>query len=152
MSVRRNLLLSLFGLVVCLLLGVSVYHLSQAQKSGIGATDGSNMGAQAPISIIPSRTGLSSPSTGLPQPQASSEAVSGYKYNAQGQLAAIIYADGSVYTYRYDAHGDKIVETSRSGQTWSYVYDPSHQPIANIDPKGRVTRKEVSSDTVSKQK
>ena len=75
-----------------------------------------------------------------PQPQVNSEAPPAYKYNAKGQLAAIIYTDGSVYTYRYDAHGDKISETSRSGQTWTYLYDKSHKPLAIVDPKGNVTR------------
>jgi len=73
-----------------------------------------------------------------PQPQLNSKAVPAYKYTAQGQLAAIIYTDGSVYTYRYDAHGDKISETSRSGQTWTYLYDKSYKPLAIIDPKRNV--------------
>ena len=88
----------------------------------------------------------------LSQPPVNSGSVRAYKYNAQGQLAAIIYADGSVYTYRYDSYGDKISETSQSGQTWFYLYDPSHHPISIIDPEGHVIRKEVSSNTAQKQK
>src|ERR1700692_2687211 len=121
MSTRRNLLIFITGLVVCLLVGISAYLLSPIQKSVTRATDDPNEAAKASTLSVPSTTELSSRSADTmipPQPQVNSEAAPAYKYNAKDQLAAIIYTDGSVYTYRYDAHGDKISETSRSGQTW----------------------------------
>ncbi len=142
MSAQRNAVIFTTGLVVCLLAGIGVYLLSPAKRSVTAAANGSNVAAQP--------AGLASQSADTihsPQPQVSSGAPPVYKYNAQGQLAAIIYADGSVCTYRYDAQGDKISETRPSGQTWTYLYDKSHKPVAIIDPKGDVTRENGSSNT-----
>jgi YD repeat-containing protein len=142
MSARRNVVIFITGLVICLLVGIGVYLLSPAKRSVTGATNGPNVAAQPP--------GLASQSADTihsPQPQVSSGSPPVYKYNAQGQLAAIIYADGSICTYRYDANGDKISETRQSGQTWTYLYDKSHKLVATIDPKGDVTREKGSSTT-----
>src|ERR1700683_2139339 len=131
MSRRRNLLIFIAGLVVCLLVGISAYLLSPAQKTVTSATNGPNEAAQASTLSVPSHTELSSQSGATmipPQPQVNSEAPPAYKYKEKGKLAEIIYPNGSFYPYRYDAHGDKISKTSRSGQTWTYLYDKSHKP------------------------
>jgi YD repeat-containing protein len=150
MGTPRNVVIFITGLVVCLLVGISVYLLSPAKRSVTGATDGPNVATPPPGLSVPSIAGLASQSADTihpPQPQVSSGSPPVYKYNAQGQLAAIIYADGSVCTYRYDAHGNKISETRQSGQTWTYLYDKSDKPVATIDPKGDVTRENGSSNT-----
>jgi YD repeat-containing protein len=159
MSTRSSFLIFMSALAICLLLGLIMgmtsYFFSPAQKSLTGATNGPHAVAQPPNGSASSDAGVSSQSadtTPSPQPQVSSESVPVYKYNPQGQLAAIIYPDGSIYSYRYDANGDKISETDRSGQTWVYLYAPSDQTITIIDPKGQVTHKEMSSNTVQVQK
>ena len=148
MSPRRNVVIFITGLVVCLLVGIGIHLLSP--KSVTEATKGPNVVAPPPSLSVPSNAGLVSQRSDTifpPQPQASSGSSPVYKYNAQGQLAAIIYADGSVCTYRYDAHGDKISETRPSGQTWTYLYDKSHKPVATIDPKGDVIPEKGSANT-----
>jgi len=75
----------------------------------------------------------SMPAPLTPEPQTGSS----YTYNAQGQLQAIQYPDGTVYTYVYDTHGNKIRETTRTGRTWTYGYNASGQPLFIIDPEGR---------------
>ena len=152
MSIRRSgMIFIIIGLLVaCSLAGISAYLLSPAKRSVIGATNNTNVATQAPRSSVPSHAGLvpqRADAIHSPQSQVSSGSPPAYKYNAQGQLAAIIYADGSVCTYRYDAHGDKISETRPSGQTWTYLYDKSHKLVATIDPKGDVTREDGSSNT-----
>lgn len=149
MSTPRSVVILTTGLVVCLLVGISVHLLSPAKRSVTGATSSPNVAAQPPGLSVPSNAGLASQSAGTihsPPPQVSSGSPPVYKYNAQGQIAAIIYADGSVCTYRYDAHGDKISETRPSGETWTYLYDKSHKPVATIDPKGDVIPEKGSSN------
>jgi YD repeat-containing protein len=150
MNLQRNIRVFIARLVVCLLAGISVYYFWPAQKSVTGATKGPNVAMQAPSPNIPAtteRSALSENTTHSPQPPVNAGAPPVYKYNAQGQLTATIYADGSVCTYRYDAWGDKISETRPSGQTWTYLYDNSHKPLAVIDPKGVVTPIKASSGT-----
>ena len=150
MSTRR---LSLFvgaGLAIWLLLGAGIYFLLPNDKAKVAV-------AESPTKLIPTPGSSPAPKASTdspimpiapstrPQAQANSDPIRSFQYNDQGQLAAIIYADGSVYAYQYDAHGNKIRETSRTGRIWSYAYDPSHHPITIIDPEGRVTHKETSS-------
>ena len=89
----------------------------------------------------PAVTEASPPLRHAPGPEASStDAVASYQYTPNGQLQAIVYADGTVYKYAYNAAGDKISETNRTGGTWTYSYDADHHPIRIIDPTGKASR------------
>jgi YD repeat-containing protein len=148
MNTQRGWFL-IIGLTVALLLGGGAYFFLTARQSLILAPKSPSGVAQAPVSN-PSSAGrlspLVAPPAPSPQPQSSGPAPA-YLYNAQGQLQAITYPDGSVYSYQYDAYGDKIRETNGMGKTWSYVYDQNHHPVRVIDPEGRVTHKEASPNT-----
>ena len=147
---QRNWVFLFIGLVLGLVLGMEICFLLPTHQT-IAVT------SNAPAEVV--TTPATSPTSQAPvappvlvteqasQPRASSEAIQAYQYTAQGQLAAIVYSDGSVYAYQYDAYGNKVREIGRTGRTWSYVYDQSHNPIAVVDPEGRVTHKETSSST-----
>jgi len=155
MSTRRNPVIIIIGLVGCLILGVSAYLLWPSQQLAASAVRNPSSAVQDQVLGMPSNSRLSSQSadpTPPLRPQVGSGSSSVYKYNAQSQLTAIVYSDGSVYTYRYDAHGDKITETSRSGQRWDYQSDGSHQSTASVDPKNAIPRIKQPSNTASEQK
>jgi YD repeat-containing protein len=104
--------------------------------------------ADVPVTQLPSinRPPIVQPAAPppVPPPEATRDAAV-YQYNLQGQLQAILYPDGSVYTYQYDPYGDKIRETTRTGRTWSYVYDQDHRPLSLIDPECHVTHLPIST-------
>ena len=137
----------LVGLMFCLLLGGGAYFLLTSEKTEKVTPNIPTSAVKAPDLNPTSERGLITPTketASSPQLQAGSVPTPAYRYNAQGQLQAIIYPDGSVYSYEYDAYGNKTKETGRTGKTWSYLYDQSHHPIAVIDPEGRMTHKEAS--------
>ncbi len=87
----------------------------------------------------PSVTEASPSPRPAPAPESTTDTVASYQYTPEGQLQAIIYADGTVYKYAYNAAGDKISETNRTGGTWTYSYDADHHPIRVIDPTGKAS-------------
>jgi YD repeat-containing protein len=141
MMTGRNAVILIAGVAVGLLLAVGASMLTPFKKTATTATNGSQATAPVSSNNVPPSTVLTMKSANTPfsiPPQINPATPPAYTYNSKGQLTAIVYPDGSVYTYRYDIHGDKIGEESRSGQTWTYLYDKSHKPIATIDPKGNM--------------
>ena len=95
--------------------------------------------APTPTFVVPSPASASQP------PSADKPGTAIYHYNSQGQVQAIVYPDGAVYSYQYNSYGDKIRETTTTGQTWSYVYDANHRLVSVIDPQGRISHPETSA-------
>lgn len=131
------------GLMFALLLGSVAFFAMQSRKTIIVASNSQPLLANVSIlkpssdAVLTAPTASATTSISL---EHSLHPVSTYQYNPQGQLQAIVYPDGSVYTCQYNAAGYKIRETSRTGKTWSYVYDPNGHPLSVIDPEGRVTQ------------
>lgn len=64
--------------------------------------------------------------------------MTGYTYDARGNLNTITRPDGVVATLNYDDQSRMVASTGYDGGTWQFTYDEAGRPTYAVDPTGSI--------------